>query len=243
MNDLQIGFWDTEWSPHVSYTWTNRPKYLSNEMLVEEARLLCYGYKYRGKKTVVVDERAGRREMLESLRDFQDSVDVLVSFNGKSFDTKKVNSEFFREGIKPPSPFKEVDLYRDVIARKTAFYSGKLDFVAERIVGKKKVDTGGFQLWRDVLAGKEKAWAKFRRYQKMDVDLLEELFDELLPWIRLPHPVNEDGYTCHACGSHDLQRRGYQVTLTGKYQRFCCNQCGSWHRGTQRSSSSEFRAL
>jgi DNA polymerase elongation subunit (family B) len=243
MTDPVIGLWDTEWSPAVTYTWTSRPKYLPNEMLIEDARLLCYGAKYRGKPTKVVDERIGRTEMLTQLRDFLDSVDMLVSFNGQNFDTPKVNSEFMREGIKPPSPFKEVDLYR-VIRKNSSYYSGKLDFVAERIVGQKKVATGGFQLWRDVLAGDEKAWRKFRAYQKQDVDLLEELFDELRPWIRMPHPVtNTAGLVCRNCGSTHLQSRGVSRTLQGEYPRYQCVSCATWMKGTKRTPIGETRAI
>lgn len=244
MGNPVIGLWDTEWSPAISYTWTGRPKYLPNEMLIEDPRLLCFGVKYLGKPTKVVDERIGRIEMLTQLRDWLSTVDILISYNGRSFDTKKVNSEFFKEGLAPPSPVKEIDLYRDVVRKHAAFYSGKLDFVADRVVGMKKVDTGGFSLWRDVLAGDEKAWRKFRRYQKTDVDLLEDLFEELKPWVKFPHPVSsEGGFNCRACGSLALTRRGYSLTLNGKYQRYQCSECSSWQRGTHRIAVGETRSI
>lgn len=243
MNDPVIGLWDTEWSPAVSYTWSGRPKYLPNEMLIEDPRLLCFGAKYLGgKATKVVDERIGRREMLIELRDWLDTVDMLISYNGQSFDTKKVNSEFLREGITPPSPYKEVDLYREV-RRQATFYSGKLGFVADRIVGATKVDTGGFSLWVGVLNGDEKAWAKMRRYQKGDVDLLETLYKQMLPWLKLSHPVSgAEGLNCRNCGSSNLTRRGFSLTLNGRYQRYQC-ECGTWQRGTQRLPVGETRSI
>lgn len=241
MTDLKIGFWDTEWSPHTTYTWTQRPKYLPNEMLVEDARLLCYGVRdYERKTTQVVDERPGRVEMLTSLRDWLSDRDVVVSYNGQSFDTKKVNSEFMKEGIDPPSPFKEVDLYR-VIRKNATFYSGKLGFVADRIVGDTKVDTGGFDLWKGVLAGDERAWKKFRTYQKKDVDLLVEMFEKLKPWIKMPHPVAYGDNLCRNCGSDDLQRRGFAATLNGIYQKYQCNVCKTWTRGNTRQDVTNMR--
>lgn len=243
MSNPVIGFWDTEWSPAVSYTWTGRPKYLPNEMLVEDPRLLCFGVKIKGKRTKVVDERIGRKEMLIELRDWLASIDMLVSYNGISFDTPKVNSEFMREGITPPPPRKEIDLYQ-VIRKNAKFYSGKLGFVADRIVGDTKVDTGGFDLWRRVLAGEESAWRKFRQYQKTDVDLLEKMFDELLPWIKMPHPVSDhEGLVCRNCGGGDLQSRGVARTLNGEYQRYQCNSCGTWNRGTKRTAIGETRSI
>lgn len=243
MTDAVIGLWDTEWSPAISYTWSGRPDYLPNEMLLEDPRLLCFGVKYLGKRTEVVDEREGRLEMLTRLRDWLDSVDLLISYNGKSFDTKKVNSEFMKEGLTPPSPYKEIDLYREV-RRNATFYSGKLGFVADRLVGASKVDTGGFALWAAVLQGDEKAWNKMRRYQKQDVDLLEKLFEVLKPWIRMPHPVtNKGGLACRNCGGSHLQSRGVQRTLQGEYPRYQCVTCGTWLRGPHRTAVGDTRAV
>lgn len=246
----KLGFWDTEWSPAISYTWSGFPKYLPNDFLIEDPRLLCWGFKFDGdSETEVVDERIGHEEMTRQLWERLDRVDILVSYNGQSFDTRKVNSEFMRYGMGPPSPYKEVDLYRQ-IKRAAQFYSGKLDFVAERIIGQKKVDTGGFQLWKDVLANDEEAWGKFRKYQKQDVDLLEQLFDEVSPWIKLPHPlVHSDHERCtnSKCPEDTLGPRGKALTLNGEYQRYHCYKsrggCGRWLRGQTRISSSIMRNI
>lgn len=240
--NVKIAYWDTEWSPAVSYTWSGFPKYLPNEMLIEDPRLLCYGFKFDGEDTQVVDERVGREEMLLSLWNELDRADMLVSYNGQSFDTPKVNSEFMQIGLPPPSPYKEIDLYRQ-IKSKAKFYSGKLDFVAERIISARKEETGGFRLWKEVLAGDEAAWGTMRKYQKQDVDLLVELFEEVRPWLRLPHPVEQGDAKCRNCGSHNLERRGYARTLNGTYQRYNCRSCGSWTRGTLRVSAGNMRNI
>lgn len=235
-----LAFWDTEWSPAISYTWSGFPKYLSNDFLIEDPRLLCWGFKFDGAKTEVVDERIGHKEMVEQLWHKLDETDMLVSYNGQSFDTRKVNSEFMKYSLGPPSPYKEIDLYRQ-IKKHAQFYSGKLDFIAERLINKRKEETGGFQLWKDVLSGDEIAWAKFRTYQRQDVDLLVELFEEVKPWIKMPHPISTDVTSCHNCGSLSLQRRGVSRTLYGVYQRYHCQDCGKWLRGQSRLSATEIR--
>lgn len=237
-----LGYFDTEWTPAISYTWSGFPKYLPNDFLIEDPRLLCWGFKFEGEKTTVVDERIGREEMLRQLWDRLNKVDLLVSYNGQSFDTPKVNSEFLKMGLGPPSPYKEIDLYRQ-IKRVAKFYSGKLDFIAERIVGERKVDTGGFQLWKDVMAGDEEAWGKMRKYQAQDVDLLETLFHQVKGWIKMPHPITEDPVSCHNCGGFDLHRRGWARTQFGKYPRFVCISCGKWLRGQTRTSTTEVRPV
>lgn len=244
MEDAQsapvLAYWDTEWSPAISYTWSGFPKYLPNDFLIEDPRLLCFGFKFEGEETVVVDERIGHEAMVRQLWDKLDKTDMLVSYNGQSFDTRKVNSEFMKYGLGPPSPYKEIDLYRQ-IKKHAQFYSGKLDFVAERIVGERKVDTGGFQLWKDVLANDEEAWGKMRKYQLQDVDLLVTLFEEVRPWIKMPHPVSDDPTSCHNCGGTSLQRRGVARTLYGYYPRYQCSDCGKWLRGQQRAATTDLR--
>ena len=235
-----LAYWDTEWSPAISYTWSGFPKYLSNDFLIEDPRLLCWGFQFEGGSTEVVDERIGHEQMVEQLWHKLDATDMLVSYNGQSFDTRKVNSEFMKYGMGPPSPYKEIDLYRQV-KKHAQFYSGKLDFVAERITGQRKAETGGFQLWKDVLAGDEAAWGTMRKYQKQDVELLVELFNAVRPWIKMPHPIATEHTSCHNCGSLSLQRRGVARTLYGVYQRYQCSGCGKWLRGQQRVPSTEIR--
>ncbi len=243
LSKAKILFWDSEWTPALSYTWGSRPKYLPNDFLVEPARMLCWGARWYGaKKVIVADERSGRREMLEGIRDLLSEADMVVSYNGASFDTKKLNSELMAEGLLPPAPYKEIDLYR-VVRKNTAFYSGKLDFVSETVMGQRKVDTGGFQLWLDVMAGDSKAWVKMLRYQRQDVNLLVDLFEELRPWIKMPHPISDDPFSCHNCGGTDLRSRGYVRTLYSTYNRLRCEGCGKWMRGTERSSVTEVRSV
>ena len=243
MSNAKILLWDSEYTPQTTYTWSSRPKYLPNDFLLEDARMLCWGARWYDKKTVqTMDERAGRREMLEGIRDLLSEADIVVSYNGIGYDTKKLNGELMAEGLKPPAPYKEVDLYRE-IRRSAAFYSHKLDYVAERIIGQNKVDTGGFSLWKGVMAGDEKSWRAMLKYQKQDVNLLVDLFDAVKPWIRMPHPVSEDPTACHNCGGTNLQRRGTARTNYSVYTRFWCTSCGKWLRGTERSGITEFRSV
>lgn len=243
MSNPKILLWDLENTPAVSYSWSQRPNYLPNDFLIEDPRILCWGARwYDQKKVMVMDERQGRKEMLTGIRDLLSEADMVISFNGQSFDTPKLNAELMTEGILPPAPYKEIDLYRQ-IRKQAKFYSGKLDFVAERIIGARKVDTGGFQLWKDVMAGDPKAWRKMLQYQKQDVNLLFDLFNELKPWLKMPHPISTHSHSCHNCGGTDLQRRGFARTQYSVYQRLQCSGCGKWLRGTERFGVTEVRSV
>ena len=37
---------------------------------------------------------------------------------------------------------------------------------------------------------------------------------------------------CPVCGSVKLQKRGFHVARTRKFQRFHCQQCGAWSKGS-----------
>ena len=243
MTDAVIKFWDTEFTPNEGYFWGLWDQNIPPSFVNETQRMLCFGVKEYKKKTLVVDERVGRREMLTQLRDELDGVDLLVSWNGAKYDTRMANKEFVREGITPPSPYKEVDLMR-IVKQRFAFASNKLDFVAQQLGVGRKVDTGGFDLWRGVMAGDEKSWNKMRRYQKGDVDLLENLFEVLKPWIKMPHPVSDrDGLVCRNCGGTHLQRRGVARTLQSIYPRYQCQTCSTWMRGPERVAVGDTRSL
>ena len=129
--------------------------------------------------------------------------------------------------------------------RNFRFPSNKLDYVAQRLGVGAKVEHTGFQLWLDCMAGSDKAWRMMKKYQIQDVDLLVELYEILLPWMRHPgvpaHSGNEDG--CPNCGSTKLQRRGYESLSTGRYQKFQCQGCGKWTRSGKRETSTTMRGL
>lgn len=173
--------------------------------------------------------------MLQSLWDLLDAADVVVHYNGNRFDIPVVNKEFLRYGFLPPSPAKQLDLYQ-VAKSKFRFLSNKLDYICQYLEIGKKSDTN-FQLWVDCMNGDKDAWAKMEKYNKQDVLLLEGVYNRFKPWIT-NHP-NVGAYigpkerpVCPNCGSEHLQRRGFAVTTTRRYQRFVCKDCGHWSRTT-----------
>jgi hypothetical protein len=160
--------------------------------------------------------------------------DVIVHYNGTKFDIPTLNKEFVKRGMLPPSPYKQVDLLR-VVRREFKFASNKLDYVSRALGlgGKEKHD--GFMLWVDCMNNNLAAWKKMEKYNRQDVTLLEKLYNHLLPWIRShPNHSAKAGVTCcPSCGSLDFQSRGTQATSTMTYQRYHCQDCGTWFRGTK----------
>jgi DNA-directed RNA polymerase subunit RPC12/RpoP len=84
------------------------------------------------------------------------------------------------------------------------------------------------------MAGIPKAWKEMKEYQIQDVNLLLDLYDILLPWIKNhPHVGASEGKpeACRNCGHNDLRPNGSQTSSVGKYKKYKCSGCGAHHKG------------
>lgn len=242
---MRILEWDIELTPMRVYSWSLWPNFIPIQQIQEPQEMLCYGARWRGEKKVRFQSihHDGKDAMLGGLWELLDEADALVSWNGAGFDTKHARTQFLLQGMKPPSPSREIDLMKAVKSQ-MKFPSNKLDWVSQQLGIGKKMPHEGFQLWLDCMAGDDKAWAKMRKYQIQDVNLLDDAYTKLLPWIP-NHPnvnVYNDTDGCPACTSSRIQRRGYQNTNTGKYARYQCQDCGKWFKSGTRVGGVEFRA-
>jgi hypothetical protein len=183
--------------------------------------------------------------MVQTVHALMNDADVVVTYNGDKFDIPHLNREFHLAGLGLPSPYVSVDLYK-VIKKNEVWLSHKLAYITSRLRLSGKLDNSGWALWKGVLSEdpevRHKAWLEMRRYNKRDTFTTEELKAECLPLINnLPNPaLFEDEPTeailC-ACGSDQVQRRGYAVTKTRRYPRYQCQSCGKWFRDARSDGS------
>lgn len=249
MSDLKMLGLDIETAPALVYSFSAFKTNIGYNQVVEPPRIIAFSAQWKGTRSVQFysEYHHSRGEMLDALHALLDEADVVVTFNGDSFDLPWIEGEFIAEHMKPPSPVMKVDLYK-VIKRHSRWLHKKLAVVADRLVGDQKIQHQGFGLWMDCLRGDEetqrKAWNLMRRYAKKDTALLWPIYEDLLPWIKLPHPVSRaEGLVCRNCGSDHLQRRGTAPSLQGVYPRYQCQKCGKWQKGTQRLPVGETRDL
>lgn len=232
---MKVLFLDIETAPHRVYAWGLYGQDIAINQIEEPGYTICFAAKWRGASKVMFSSlhKDGKAKMLSDVWELLDAADVVVHYNGLKFDIPTLNQEFVASRMRPPSPAKHVDLYQ-VAKRRFRLASNKLDFVATHLGLTGKVQHKGMELWRDCMADMPSAWKTMERYNKRDVTLLEEVYDVLLPWIP-NHPNvalydNAQAPCCPNCGSFNLQRRGFHVAKTMRYQRFSCNDCGSWSR-------------
>lgn len=197
--------------------------------------MICFAAKWNDKPRIMFHSEFhdGREEMVSRAHSLLDEADIVVHWNGKSFDVPHLQREFLVFGLKPPSPFKQIDLMK-VVKKEFRFPSNKLDYVAQQLLGKAKVSHTGHNLWMQCLQRDPKAWALMKKYNREDVRLTDELYEYLRPWIK-GHPhvglyLGDDVDRCSNCGSEDLERRGFAHTAISTFQQYRCRECGSWSR-------------
>lgn len=239
---------DIETSPNLADVWGLWQQNVGITQLRQSTRMMCFAAKWHGEREVIFKSEFhdGYLPMVKAAHALLDEADVLVHFNGNSFDVPHLMREFLQADLGPPSPFDNVDLLR-AVKKKFRFPSNKLDYVSQAVGFKGKVKHEGHTLWVKCMAGDEAAWGRMRRYNIGDVRLTERLYDRLLPWIPAhPHVgLYRDPSVdcCSRCGSDRLQRRGMAYTKISAYQRWQCQGCGAWGRSGRREAGVDVRGV
>lgn len=231
---------DIETAPNVSEHWGLWNQNIGLSQVREFTRVIAFAAKWHGQRSVLFysDYHHGHEAMIAHAWRLWDEADAVIHFNGTSFDLRHLRREFALAIVAgsltgPPSPVAEIDIMR-VVKKQFFFQSNKLDHISQQLGLQGKVSHEGHGLWSKCLQGDDKAWRKMRRYNIGDVNLTEEVYNLLLPWIdNHPHTglySGEEG-VCPRCGSPTLKPRGFSYTQLSKFQRYRCDDCGSWSRG------------
>lgn len=227
---------------------------ISHTQIIEYQTLICIAWKWSNEKKVHVTSISDNKSRLnkniyddyhvtKELRKILDSDEqfVVCGHNLKGFDIKKFNTALIRNGMNPVPDRQVIDTLKE--ARKHfKFESNRLDYVCRVLGIGEKMETGGQQLWTDIVQAKypevgkekdiplmEKSLSKMEKYCKQDVALLPPLYERLKPFIT-KHP-NANAYQrnqigCTRCGGLDYIKQGWRVLISGrKYQRYFCRSC------------------
>jgi hypothetical protein len=228
---------DIETFPNIAYVWG---KYDQNVIqFVQEGCIASFVAKwldepeiiskglpdYKGYKAGSYDDK----KLVADLWNLLDEADVVIAHYGSGFDIPYCNGRFLFHGLVPPSPYKIVDT-KKAASKLAKFNSNKLDDLGAHLGLGQKIKTD-FDLWKGCIAGDKNAWQRMLEYNRQDVLLLEQLYLRLRPWINdHPNLTVHSGAMCPKCNSNNVQMRGIAVTLTRRYQRFQCRDCGGWGR-------------
>lgn len=238
MNILTL---DIETAPSEVYAWQMWKTNIAPNQIITPGGMMTYAAKWYGKKQVVYKTWEDE-DFYETLHDMMNEADLIVGYNHEKFDLRYINAEFVQRGFFPTRPVPTIDLFK-VVKKHFHFPHYRLDYVAQRLLGKSKIDTGGFELWPAFIAGEPQARRLMKRYNRADTCLTEELYDRLLPWI-FNHPFMGDGhviiedtlidYQCPACNSYEVKRERPRRTRCYAIRVVHCQACGSWFDGKRK---------
>jgi hypothetical protein len=228
---------DIETSPNLAHVWGLWNNNVSLNQLQESTQMICFAAKWLGEKGTQFwsQHRDGRDGMVRAAWALFNQADVVMHYNGRSFDVKHLTREFIELGFVPPSPFKQIDLLL-AVRKNFRFPSNKLQYVSTALGLEGKAKHEGHDLWVKCMAGDAAAWKRMERYNRQDVILLEQLYEKLLPWVpALPNRHLYGDYVgCPTCGANDLRANGYAYTGVSKFRQFRCGACGSFYRSNKR---------
>nr|QOL00342.1 hypothetical protein [uncultured organism] len=238
---------DIETSPNIVYRWglyDDGPVALNQ--LIEPQRVISCAFKWYGKPRVLFhsEYHDGHAAFIERTYEIMNQADILIHYNGTTFDMPHLRTEFALAGMTPNAPAQEIDLYQ-VVKRRFRFPSSKLDYVAQRLGVGGKVSHAGQALWTACLAGDPAAWRTMRRYNMNDVVITEGVYDKVRAWIKNPPNMGlwqPGDHVCPNCGSADLMRNGTRSAGLSTYQRYQCRGCGAYSRSGKAIDRAVMRA-
>ena len=243
---MKILLIDLETSPNVAHVWGLWNQNVGLTQLLDSSYTMCFTAKWLHKEEIIFFSvyHDGEKKMLQKLWDLLDRADAVVHFNGKKFDIPTCNKEFLLKNIHPPSAYHQIDLLK-VAKDRFRFPSNKLDYISQALGIGQKVKHIGHELWIRCMAGDDEAWKNMKEYNIHDVVLLEKVYKRMLPWIK-NHPnhglyTDEDRPVCPNCGSHAVNKKGTETTLTLTYVRYKCTSCGTPIRGRYTIDTKEKR--
>lgn len=236
---------DIETSPMQAYVWKRWKENISLDQTISEWFMICWSAKWLGETDTfgdccIPDEIQEEDDMriCYSLWNILNEAEIVIAHNGSHFDIPMINSRFAIHGFLPPSPYKQIDTL-DVAKRSFKFSSNKLDALAGYFNIEHK-DPTDFKLWKACMEGDQEALNYMFSYNKKDVEILEQVYYKIRPWIK-NHPnlatINmTEELLCPICGSHNVVPipGKFSGTAVSQYQVYRCKDCFAVVRGREK---------
>lgn len=234
---------DIETSPNIGIFW--QPGYkisIGPENIVEERKVICICWKYLGQKKIHSlhwnTKTQDDKEMLKKFIKEINKADLVIAHNGDKFDIPRLQARAIYHGLPPISGILTTDTLK-LVRSNFGFNSNKLDYICSHLGIGGKLQHAGLDLWKNVvLHNSQKDLKHMIKYCKRDVEMLEQLFVKILPYIKnLPTSMsllfNKDREACPRCAHRHVIKHGKYTTKAGKYQKYQCNKCAHIFKDTK----------
>lgn len=208
--------------------------------------VLCVGFKTVGKGKPEVmnildylnssgDLIRAEKKLLKDVTKKLLEADVWLAHYGCYYDLPFINTRLLYHGlpILPPN-FSLIDTWR-ISRNRLKLRNNRLKTIQEFLNLPSEKNAIKPEQWLRALGGHRPSMDYIVEHCKRDVLVLEEAYERLKPLV-LDHPNRGlvDGRGgCSVCGANKLQKRGFHITRTRKYQRYQCLSCGAWSKSVK----------
>lgn len=202
-------------------------------------RLLAFGYKWahepRAEVTAMSDFPGWKRDTTDDRHvvikayDVITQADLVVGHYSQRFDWKFLQTRLLAHSFPALPQIPHVDTWR-IAKDRLALHSNRLASLTQLLGLPSKTEI----LWDDwvrAISGNADSMERIREHCRVDVEVLEQAYLRLRPWI-VNHPnlaalLGDNRATCPACTSNRTMKNGTRVTLKKLYQRWQCKTCGN----------------
>lgn len=247
MSEPKIIFWDLETLPDPNMVLKNLQSignWPGRTMKAEMNSIISFGYKFLGADEAEVvnawdfpnwDEDVNDDSALVGfIYEMLKQADGICTHNGKSFDVKVLNTRLAKHGYPPLHKIPHADT-KIVAKRGLSLYSNSLNNVAKFFGCENKLKHDGWDMWMAMYKRDRRSMDLMSRYCAQDVEVLEQVFLKLRPYMKNSELPNYNIFTTHGvpvcpnCGSDKVHRNGTRMLKGGPEQRYLCTQCGTGH--------------
>lgn len=228
---------DIETSYLVLRGWGTRDQNFALNQIQEDWSILAFCARFLGEeKTYYLDTRyeANVRDdsmLLVAVQHLLNQADIVIGHNVKEFDLKKINARMALLDMDPPTSYRIIDTL-SIARRHFKMTSNKLEYLADKLGCTRKgghKNFPGMDLWTQCLEKNMDAWAEMEEYNRLDVDVLEEVYFKLRKWDKsINFSVFSEENVC-SCGSKEFLDAGFVISNTGKFARSLCGVCKKEH--------------
>lgn len=226
-------FFDIETSYCTGWFW--RPSFktsISYDQVLNNSAIICICYKWEGSNKIynLKWDKGCDKKMIKKFVDVLLEADEIVGHNSDKFDLKWVRTRCLISGIKSLPDFKSIDTLK-ISRSKFNFPSNRLDAIGKYLGFGGKKDTGGIQLWHDIIQrNSAKAMRKMVGYCERDVELLEKIYLKLegfaKPKTHIGRFMGNDSCSCPQCGNEKVRFNDQTISATGTIKvRMRCGGC------------------
>ena len=231
-------FFDIETSYCEGWFWRASFKTsIGHHQILKQSKIICICWKWQGSKKVHYlkwDENQNDKAMCKAFKDVLLDADEVVGHNGDKFDLKWLRTRFLYHGVTSLPKIKSLDTLK--FARSQfSFPSNRLDAIGEYLGVGRKIDTGGIELWHDIIQKKKaSAMKKMVDYCKQDVVLLEKVFQKLegynTPKTNVAVFAGGDKADCKYCASDNTRIKDRRISAAGNVSVVMeCNDCKKYY--------------